>query len=353
MFHFADKEFELLPQDTMGTPAGAADAVTLAIGDGASLILGPVFSSSVTAIAPAAYAANVAVIVFSNDRHATSNYVFTMGFLPGEQVERVVHFAYKKGLRRFGFLGPDNTYGGRVITALNGIAAKLGVEITATAFYDPNTDDFGPLSPNATIVRNLANYDQRRQTLLDQRKELGSRDDEVAKQTLKRLENLQTLGDLPFDALMVADGGKRLQAIGALLPYYDIDPKKTRMLGTGLWDRKGFTSEPALVGGWFAAPPSKERKIFIENYKEMFGSSPPRLATLSYDATALAAVFVKPDGSFDSTEILASQGFGGKDGIFRFTPKGYAQRGLSIYQVLERSAKVIETAPVSFNHLTN
>ena len=84
MFHFADKEFELLPQDTMGTPAGAADAVTLAIGDGASLILGPVFSSSVTAIAPAAYAANVAVIAFSNDRHATSNNVFTMGFLPGD-----------------------------------------------------------------------------------------------------------------------------------------------------------------------------------------------------------------------------------------------------------------------------
>ena len=161
------------------------------------------------------------------------------------------------------------------------------------------------------------------------------------------------MGDLPFDALMVADGGKRLQAIAALLPYYDIDPKKIRVLGTGLWDSKPLTSAPALVGGWFAAPPNKERQSFIENYQEMFGILPPRLATLAYDATALAAILVKPDGRFDLSEILVPEGFGGRDGIFRFSSQGHTNRGLSIYQVEEKGVKVIEKAPTSFKNPTN
>ena len=342
LFHFASTEFELLTQDTKGTPDGAADAAALAIGDGASLILGPLFSSSVTAITPAAQAAGVSVISFSNDRRVASNNVFTMGFLPDEQVERVVRFAYEKGLQRFALLAPDNSYGRAIINALEKIADDLGVEVTKASFYDPNSEDFG------LVVRDLANYDQRRDDLLNQRKILEKRSDDVAQKTLKRLENLHTVGDLPFDALMVADSGKRLQAIAALLPYYDIDPKKTRMLGTGQWDAEDSILEPALKGGWFAAPPVKERQSFVQNYEEMFGDPPPRLATLAYDATALSTVFVKPDGSFDPSEITTSQGFAGRDGIFRFTPDGYAQRGLSIYQIKERRSQVIDIAPVRF-----
>ena len=223
-----------------------------------------------------------------------------------------------------------------VSNALEVVAEELRLEITNNAFYDPNTNDFRP------VVQDLANYKERRQNLLDEREKLAKRNDPFAQEALKKLENLQTMGDLPFDALLVADGGKRLQAIAALLPYYDIDPKKTRLLGTGLWDLKTLASEPALIGGWFAAPPNKERQSFIKNYQEMFGSLPPRLATLAYDATALAAIFVKPDGRFDSSEILVPEGFGGRDGIFRFSAQGLTHRGLSVYQVEERGIKVIE-----------
>ena len=342
LFHFAGTDFELLPQDTKGTPAGAADAAALAIGDGASLILGPVFSSSVEAVAPPARAAGVTVISFSNDRRVAGEGIFTLGFLPDEQVERVVRFAFKRGLRRFAVLAPDNSYGASINSALENVVSDLGANITGAGFYDPQANDF------SDVVKSLADYDNRRQNLLDQRKELEDRDDEIARQTIKRLENLQTLGDVPFDALLVADGGKRLQAVAALLPYYDIDPKKTRILGTGQWDADGIGSEPALVGGWFAAPAKKKRQNFVRQYTEMYAAAPSRLATLAYDATALAAVFVRSDGRFDVSEITAPQGFAGRDGIFRFHPEGYAERGLSIQQVRERSTRVIQRAPSSF-----
>ena len=47
LFHFHNKDFELLPQDTRGTPSGAAEAARMAVSDGASLILGPLFSDAV------------------------------------------------------------------------------------------------------------------------------------------------------------------------------------------------------------------------------------------------------------------------------------------------------------------
>jgi ABC-type branched-subunit amino acid transport system substrate-binding protein len=347
LFHFANKEFELLPQDTHGTAAGAETAMALAIGDGAELVLGPLYAHSVEAVAPAARAAGVTVIAFSNDRRVAGDGVFTMGFLPSEQVRRVVQFAADKGLRRFALLAPNNHFGTAITDALTEAAAESDAEVTQVEYYDPDATDFAP------VIKRLGHYNARRQNLLHQRRILRNRGDEVARQALRRLKNRQTLGDVPFDALLIADGGKRLQAIAALLPYYDIDPKKTRMLGTGQWDvgsniAGGVGAEPALVGAWFAAPSERDRTGFVKQYTEIYGVKPPRIATLAYDATAIAAVFAQDDGKFDLSEITTPQGFTGRDGIFRFNPDGVTERGLSIHQVLERGAKIIEAPPKSF-----
>ena len=355
LFHFADRQFELLPQDTRGTESGALDAAALAIGDGASLILGPLFASSVSAVAPAARAAGIKVIAFSNNRKVAGDGVFTMGFLPQEQVRRVVTYAINQGLRRFALLAPENDYGLTIASALKQITYENGIEIGTQSFYSPEILDFHP------IIKNLANYEERRQKLVVKRRLLAERDDEAARLALKRLENLQTMGDVPFDALLIADGGKTLQSIAALLPYYDIDPKKIRILGTGHWDMSRIGSEPALVGGWFAAPSREGRREFMSQYERVYGKKPPRLATLAYDATALAAVFAQREKSnepetkrylYELKELSAAQGFRGLDGIFRFLPGGFVERGLSIFQVGDRNDKIISKAPQKFiNHV--
>lgn len=342
LFHFADRRFELLPRDTKGTPRGAADAAALAIDDGASLILGPLLSGSVEAAAPAARAAGINVIAFTSDRTVAGGGVFTMGFLPGQEVARIVAFARQRGVRRLAVLAPDNSYGLRVVEQVRQSAEAPGLLLTHIVHYDPLAADFAP------VIRGLADYDARRQALLDQVETLKARNDEVAAAALKRLENLQTLGDVPFDALLIAEGGKRLQAIAALLPYYDLDPKKVRMLGTGQWDAPGLGAEPALVGGWFAAPSPAARADFVKQYEAAYGAPPHRLATLAYDATALAAVLAREDGGFQPENITAARGFAGRDGIFRFLPTGIAQRGLSVLQVRERGTAVIADAPSNF-----
>jgi len=349
LFDFADQRLELLPNDTGGTAEGAAIAAQLAIGDGASVILGPLLARSAVAVAPAARAANVPVITFSNDRSVFGNGVYSLGFLPAAQIERVTRFAYTKGISRFAALAPDNTYGHRVVDAYRETLARLGAELVQVAFYDPYAQEF------TEPVRILADYDHRRKALLEQREELEAKDDEVSKMALKRLENLQTLGDLPFDALLVADGGERLQSVAALLPFYDIDPAKVRMLGTGDWDVPGLGKEPALVGSWFAAPPPTARTDFVKQYRDLYGAPPPRLVTMAYDAAALVAVLARTEGgpNFTAAALTNPSGYWGRDGVFRFRADGASERGLAVLQVGRDKNKVISRAPNTFQAAIN
>ncbi len=349
LFDFADSRFELLPHDTRGTADGAAQAARLAISDGAAIILGPLLSGSVSAIAPAAQAANVPVLAFSNDRSIAGNGVYTLGFLPSEQVARVARYANSKGVTRFAALAPDNAYGARVVAALRQTAERYGASVTRARYYDPSAQDF------TDVIREFADYDARRQALLDQRKQLEAQGDEISKSALKRLENLQTIGDLPFEALLVADGGKRLLSVAALLPFYDIDPGTVRMLGTGQWDEPGIGAEPALIGGWYAAPPPSARSDFDQQYLDVYGERPPRLVTMAYDATALVSVLARQQGGadFSATALTNPNGFWGRDGVFRLRPDGTAERGLAVLQVGREQNKVISQAPESFEALTN
>ena len=289
------------------------------------------------------------VIGFSSDRNVAGDGVYVMGFLPSAQTERVIAYAASRGLTRFGLLGPDNAYGEAVLTAMQDITARLGVEITRARLYDPHAEDY------TNVVREISDFDARKQELERQIAELKQRDDEIAKKTLERLEQLQTAGDLPFDTLLVADGGKRLQQIAALLPFFDVDPAVVQILGTGQWDVPGLGNEPALVGAWYAAPDPRARGDFVKEYKATYGDAPPRLATIAYDAAALAAVLGQGEnGPNYSVQALASpNGYWGRDGIFRLMPSGLTERGLAVLEITRKSSKVIDPAPESFQPRIN
>jgi len=344
LFDFADDTFELLVHDTEGTPDGAVAAAARALGEGASLILGPLLSSSVRAVTPAARAAGVPVVAFSSDRLVAGDGIFTIGFYPEAEVHRVVDYARSRGLQRFAALVPDNEFGAAVVGALRQTAAAGGGTVARIQYYNPQSVDF------AAVVRQLADYDSRRQALIQQRAELERRNDEVARRALRRLETMQTIGDLPFDALLVPEGGKRLQVIAAHLPFYDIDPARVRILGTGQWDEPGIGAEPALVGGWFAAPLPETRADFEKQYAEAYGRRPPRLGTLAYDATALAATLARAEGGarFDGEALTHPNGFSGRDGIFRLRRDGEADRGLAVLEVQRQGVRVVDPAPEVF-----
>jgi hypothetical protein len=117
----------------------------------------------------------------------------------------------------------------------------------------------------------------------------------------------------------------------------------------------GLGREPALVGGWFAAPLPDARSTFERRYHALYGEAPHPLAPLAYDATALAA-FLGRSGeapSFDTAALTAPNGFSGTSGIFRFLPSGEPQRGLAVMEVTPRGFDVRSPPPTTFEALSN
>jgi ABC-type branched-subunit amino acid transport system substrate-binding protein len=308
LFDTADDRFALVVKDTGGTPEGARAAAESAIAEGARLILGPLFGPQVAAAGPVARAAAVPMVSFSTDLGVSGNGVWVMGILPRIQVERVVGYTASRGLRRVAVLAPATAYGDAVVNAVYQTAARTGAEIGQIQRYQPEQTDLSPLVTG-----------------------LG-RD---------------------MNAVLLPEGGNRVRVLAPLLAYHDVDPAQVKFLGTALWDDPTLGLEPTLIGGWFAAPEPAPWGDFSKRYRELYAEAPPRIATLGYDATALAAVLARaPAGpDFSPATLTQPNGFAGIDGIFRLTQEGAVERGLAVLEVRREGPVVIDPAPKTFEGL--
>ena len=118
-----------------------------------------------------------------------------------------------------------------------------------------------------------------------------------------------------------------------------------------LWDDPRINQEPALSGGWYAAPPLLSWADFEARYLRAFGVKPPRLASRGSDATALAAVLGRRGShDFSPGTLTNPSGFAGVDGLFRLLPNGMSERSYAIDEVvLNAPSQEIVPAPTTFS----
>lgn len=299
VFDIGGDGFEMMPRDTKGTPAGAVTAVREALSGGAHLIIGPLFATNVAAVKPELEGKGVSMLALSTDVSLAEPGLYVMGFAPTPQVRRVVSFALSRGIKKFAALIPAGPYGDLVSGAFEEAVRAGGGDVVF----------LGHAQEAAALVQHK--------------------------------EHIQALF-LPF-----ADAG--LTQILAQLQQAGFEKGNIRLLGTGLWDVPHFAAaHPGLMGGWYAASEPEPRLQFIKAYKETYGQEPPRLTTLAYDATALAAVLVRKGLVIDKEVLTNPSGFAGLDGVFRLLDNGEIERGLAVNELTEEGSTVIDPSPSSF-----
>lgn len=315
LFEMGYTNFNLMPRDTMGTQNGAAAAATSAINDGAQLILGPLLADSVRAVKPIARSKNINIIAFSTDWTLADNNTFLMGFMPFSQVERVAKYALSKGYKDFALIAPQDAYGNAVAGQFSEVILKNGGEIASTVRFN---------STDPAVIDQIANL-------------------KPAEGTTSKIK-----------AAFIPVAGTQADMIGSALSYNGLTPNNVKRLGTGLWDDPRVAAQPNLQGGWFAAPSTTIRRDFEQKYTAAFGASPIRIASLAYDATALAAILAKNGftsgnkPAFDYSSITNANGFAGTDGVFRFKQNGIVERGLAILEIRNGKLVEIDPAPTRF-----
>lgn len=346
LFDAKDKRLKLIPADTKGTPEGALEAINSLIENQVDIIIGPLFSENIKVTQPIAKEAGLKMIGFSTDQDVAGDGVYLLSFRPEEQVGRVIKYASNQRYEKFAALIPDTLYGGVIMNVLEPLVATQFNELVALEVYPADA------SLLDEPVKRIANYDYRRKEFLDEMNFLRSlgRNDDLGQEYINEIKNLETLGDVNFDAILLPEGGSMLGSLAPLLSYYEIDLSKVKVLGTGLWRDQMLFNEPQLQGGWFAAPEDDRANQFIDRYKAAFSRTPPRLVTLGYDAMALIANIVRTQRAptFSDRIITNPDGFAGLDGIFRFHRSGLVERGLAVFEVTSDAFIKIEPAPKSF-----
>lgn len=337
-FEAGNDRFLLIPKDTRGTPDGAAAAARSALNEGAELILGPLFAESVEAVADIARSAETPVIAFSSDNRSAGNGIYLLSFPPEIEVKRVTDFAASTGITRFGLLAPANAYGERVSTAFADKVISNGGVVVHEERYEQNPDAM--LAP----AKRLAQYSKE---VIPVELRHGYKENDESNQYTDDSGFMRG-----YQAVMMPEQGTLLRALAPLLPYYNVNINQVKLLGVSAWNNPRLAREPALRGGWFAAPDPDVSNGFKERYAAAFGQTPPRLASLSYDASLLAARLGQQGRTrtrFSDRAISNPNGYFGADGLFRLREDGTIERGLAVLEIQPGGAVVVDPAPKSFN----
>lgn len=351
LFEVAEPGFEVAHYDTHGTPEGAQRAARLALVEGAAVLLGPLLANSVRAVQPLATQAAVPVVAFSNDSRIAGGDVQIMGFVPENEVQRMIGFAAGNGATLFGVLAPKDAYGEAVVASAKAAVAARGLKIAAIQLYDPDTKDFPAVLRKLTATSGRVAPKSAPVPAAGAGSPLPGSAPGLAPGLAPASP---TPGPVaappPFNALLIADGGARLRAIAQALPAHGLSAATVQLLGTGAWDEADLGSVEGLVGGWFAAPAPNFRAAFEERYKSLYGEAPARLATLAYDATAVAALAARAraGGTAIADTLADPNGFLGRDGLFRFSPTGVSERRLAVLAVEKGGVRVVSPASLSF-----
>jgi ABC-type branched-subunit amino acid transport system substrate-binding protein len=301
---FQNPNVQLLIKDDGGNPQGAQQGAQQAVDEGAEIILGPLFATSVPSSAQVARGKGVSCIAFSTDSSIAGRGVYLLSFLPESDVNRIVDYSAGIGKKSFAALLPDNAYGNVVEVAFKQAVARKGGRIVAFEKYG---------SDRATPARNVA----------------------------------QALGQA--DALLLADDGESVVATADALTAAGANLRNVQLLGTGLWDNPRIFASASLQGGLYAAPDPSGFRAFAGRYHTRYGAEPVRTATLTYDAVALVAALAKQGGQHYSADVLTNpSGFAGIDGLFRFRPDGTNERGLAVMRVASGGGAPVAGSPKSF-----
>ncbi len=302
----------IVPIDTKGTPEGANAAAQQAVGTGARLILGPLFSAEVAAAGRTAQASGIPVIAFSSDPNAAGANVRLLSFLAESDINRIVFYAAQNNRRSFGALLPESSYGVIVENALRQAVSRNGGQLIAVERYKPD---------NASIAAATG-----------------------------RMAAIAGGATPRVNALLIPDGASAMPAILNGLQTGRVDPQRVKLLGSGQWSDGAVLRQPLLAGAWFPAPDPSGFNGLSARYRTRYGGNPPRIASLSYDAARLAAVLAGLDQTnpFTDARLSSRDGFQGTDGIFRFGSDGRSERGLAVLEVQPPSSRVLQAAPQTF-----
>jgi branched-chain amino acid transport system substrate-binding protein len=144
--------------------------------------------------------------------------------------------------------------------------------------------------------------------------------------------------------VLIPEGGDVLADVVNALKAQGVPLSNKRLLGSAQWDEGDVLQIKELHGAFVSSPDLSKRRPFEAQFKTTYQSTPPKIASLAYDAVAMMAALYKhfPQDPYNPTSLIQGRGFLGVDGVFRLRSDGRCERKLAILKLTPQGFVNIE-----------
>lgn len=310
---------KLLFFDTKGTPEGAKEAYRWAEAQNSDIILGPVFSSELSALS----STGTGVLSYTSDSTLLSSQRASFAVLISDQINQMVRYACENGQYRLAAIGPENKVGQIVMNAMDeAIKECPGMTLNKYALYDEKEENLTP-----SVLKILPK-------MVDiKKKDLTPEEEEILATPIQER--------VDFDSLFVFEEGVRLSQLMAILAFYDVTPK---VIPTYTLASVKSLKDNMLNNVLFMDLSEQNSAYFTRQYMQIFGQTPSRLASLAYDSVNWICQQAEQD-TVHLSDLQQSDSFKGADGLVRLNQDGTNNRAMRLVQ--KKGKNVLEIQPAS------
>lgn len=332
------------------TAKNPSDAINTALEAEPDIIIGPLFSANAQMLRTTK-PNDMPAISFTSDANAVGDGVMTVALMPTNSVELIVREMFYDGIQKFIIIAP-NTDSGKIMAGTAKRAAEIyGPAVTGIFLYNEHdNDNLKETSMHASMYNARTAAHKRARTVLSDiltNENLTSIEKSSLYYQLDKLSKTDTIGSLPYSAVLFLGSSDDTKTLGSFLRYYGADSRNVRFYGSALLDGTDIASDYTMMGTKYAALPEQNQN-FVNLYKQTYGTIPSRLATFGYDATNIAMGTVYSNKK-PAAYLLDPSGYAGMDGIVRLKPNGDSERGLRVLQLNGSGTPVVvRPAPENF-----
>lgn len=333
--------FQIQPRDILvsfhdlsGTNDKKVETIENVINRGPDMVIGPVFADDAKLVRNMK-PDELPVITFSSDTSALGRGVLSIGLMPNQSVETIVRQMSGAGHKRVLFLSPDNASGHLNASAAIESARAYGLEIAGLYYYKSgDTDSIKDTASRATLNQYRTTANKKAKETLSNiliREELCAADKASLTRQLEKLNKSDTIGELPYDAVLFLGTATDSKTLASFLRYYDLNPRQVKFFGTALWDSKILFNDITLAGSEYSSLPAGIAE-FNRLYRDIQGDEPERIASMGYDAAMLTINTLQSKQSAPAY-LLSPSGYRGLDGLFKLHANGTNERALEVMEL--------------------
>ena len=323
-----DERVEIIPKDTKSNPIDALKVSKELYKDGIRIIIGPVFNESTKYLDDLK---DVTFISFTNKLIGNPKNVISAGVNAISQVQTIKKFNNRNNLSKSIILIPRVQFKKEIEEAIN----KTRIKHKEVFYYDREPTKL------TKQIEELTKYQIRKNNLKFEIQRLEGLSFKDKDKKIQNLKKRDTLGNINFDSVVIADFDENLKSVATSLLYTDVSSKRVSYITLNQWFDESLLKDDTLHPIYFPSINKDNYELFMNDFKNTYGLDGDQLSFLSYDLIGLVYFLIYENDFKISKKIFYKKNkFKGKIGVFEIS-KNTITHQLNFYSIEDKKFKKI------------